>query len=241
VLTTEQSTEVAEEDEDHRTLGPEVPEPAWQSSRVGKLQVSQLLEVHRRTLWDNGGMTQTQPKSFRRMDESTAEQWAVIGTESFKNQDRVAERVLGMLRSLSEITDGFAVDQLTHCLQTATRAERAGADDEVVIASLCHDVGKAVSVPNHPRIAAEILRPYVRDEVHWMIEVHQDFQGRHYYHHFGGDPNAREQYKGQPSYELAERFADEWDQAAFDPDYDTLPLEHFEPRLRKLFANPKSL
>ena len=47
--------------------------------------------------------------------------------------------------------------------------------------SLCHDIGKAVSVPNHPRIAAEILRPYVRDEVQWMIQVHQDFQGRHYY------------------------------------------------------------
>ena len=232
---------MAEEDEDHRTFGPEVPEPARLPGGVGKLQVSQLLEVHRGTLWDNGGMTQTQTQSFRRMDESTAEQWAVIGAESFKNQDRVAERVLAMLQSLSEITDGFAVDQLTHCLQTATRAERAGADDEVVIASLCHDVGKAVSVPNHPRIAAEILRPYVRDEVHWMIEVHQDFQGRHYYHHFGGDPNARDQYKGHPSYELAQRFADEWDQAAFDPDYDTLPLEHFEPRLRELFGNPKSL
>jgi predicted HD phosphohydrolase len=241
VLTAEQSTEVAEEDEDQRTFGPEVPEPARLPGGVGKLQVSQLLEVHRGTLWDNGGMTQTQTQSFRRMDESTAEQWAVIGAESFKNQDRVAERVLAMLQSLSEITDGFAVDQLTHCLQTATRAERAGADDEVVIASLCHDVGKAVSVPNHPRIAAEILRPYVRDEVHWMIEVHQDFQGRHYYHHFGGDPNARGQYKGHPSYELAQRFADEWDQAAFDPDYDTLPLEHFEPRLRELFGNPKSL
>jgi predicted HD phosphohydrolase len=244
VLTAEESTEVAEEDEDHRTVGPEVPEPAWLPGGVGKLQVSQVLEIHRRTLWDNGDMTQTQqtpPQSFRRMDESTAEQWAVIGKDSFENQDRVAERVLAMLRSLSEITDGFAVDQLTHCLQTATRAERAGADDEVVVASLCHDVGKAVSVPNHPRIAAEILRPYVRDEVHWMIEVHQDFQGRHYYHHFGGDPNAREQYNGHPSYELAERFADEWDQAAFDPDYDTLPLEHFESRLRKVFANPKSL
>ena len=141
--------------------------------------------------------------------------------------------------SLADITDGFAVDQLTHCLQTATRAERAGADDEVVIASLCHDIGKAVSVPNHPRIAAEILKPYVRDDVYWMILVHQDFQGRHYYHHFGGDPNARDQYQGHPAFELAERFADEWDQAAFDPDYDTLPLEHFEPRLRELFAQPE--
>ncbi|HZQ86651.1 MAG TPA: HD domain-containing protein, partial [Acidimicrobiales bacterium] len=107
--------------------------------------------------------------SFTRMDESTAEQWAVIGAETFKNQDRVAERVLGMLRSLDEITDGFATDQLTHCLQTATLAERAGADDEVVVAALCHDVGKAISVPNHPRIAAEILKPYVRDEVYKMI------------------------------------------------------------------------
>jgi predicted HD phosphohydrolase len=186
-------------------------------------------------------MTQTETQSFRRMDESTADQWAVIGTESFKNQSRVADRVLGMLESLADITDGFAVDQLTHCLQTATRAERAGADDEVVIASLCHDVGKAVSVPNHPRIAAEILKPYVRDDVYWMILVHQDFQGRHYYHHFGGDPNARDQYQGHAAYELAERFADEWDQAAFDPDYDTLPLEHFEPRVRELFGNPKSL
>jgi predicted HD phosphohydrolase len=179
--------------------------------------------------------------SFRRMDESTAEEWAVIGAETFSRQERVGDRVLGMLESLAEISDGFAVDQLTHCLQTATRAERAGADDEVVIASLCHDIGKAVSVPNHPRIAAEILRPYVRDDVYWMVLVHQDFQGRHYYHHFGGDPDARDQYEGHAAYELAERFADEWDQTAFDPDYDTLPLEHFEPRLRELFRHPTSL
>ena len=173
--------------------------------------------------------------TFTRMDESTAEQWGVIGAESYANRGRVPETVLAMLRSLADITDGFAVDQLTHSLQTATMAERAGADDEVVVAALCHDIGKAVSVPNHPRIAAEILRPYVRDEVRWMIEVHQDFQGRHYYAHFGGDPNARDQYQGHESFALAERFADEWDQQAFDPDYDTLPLEHFEERVRAVF------
>lgn len=176
------------------------------------------------------------------MDESTAEQWAVIGVETAQNQGRVAERVLDMLRSLADITDGFATDQLTHCLQTATRAERAGADDEVVVASLCHDIGKAVSVPNHPEIAAAILKPYVRPEVHTMILVHQDFQGAHYYHHFGGDPNAREQHRNRLSpeeWELAERFADEWDQTSFDPDYDTLPLEHFEPKVRQVFAAAK--
>lgn len=179
--------------------------------------------------------------TFTRMDESTPEQWAVIGKETYRNQPRVAESVLAMLQSLATITDGFATDQLTHCLQTATLAERAGADDEVVVAALCHDVGKAVSVANHPAIAAEMLRPYVRAEVYEMIRIHQDFQGRHYYANFGMDPDAREQHRATltaEQYALAERFADEWDQVAFDPDYDTLPLEHFETRLRAVFARP---
>ena len=181
------------------------------------------------------------PAALTRMDTSTAEQWSVIGQETMEHQGRVAESVLAMLRSLAAITDGFAVDQLTHCLQTATLAERAGADDEMVVASLCHDIGKAISVMNHPQISAAILKPYVRDDVYQVILVHQDFQGRHYYHHFGGDPDAREQYRGAPWFDKAEQFADEWDQLAFEPDYDTLPLEHFEPRVRAVFGAPHSL
>jgi predicted HD phosphohydrolase len=180
--------------------------------------------------------------TFTRMDESTAEQWAVIGAETAKNQGRVADRVLMLLESLSDITDGFATDQLTHCLQTATLAEKAGADDEVVVAALCHDIGKSISVPGHPGIAAAILKPYVRDEVYKMILVHQDFQGRHYYHHFGGNPDAREQHRETltpEEFELAARFADEWDQVAFDPDGPTEPLEHFEPLVRQVFGQAK--
>jgi len=175
--------------------------------------------------------------TFTRMDVSTAEQWGVIAQATIDNQPRVADRILEMLRGLAGITDGFAVDQLTHALQTATLAERAGADDQVVVASLCHDIGKYVSVANHPRIAAEILRPYVRDEVCWMIAVHQDFQGKHYFHHLGGDPTAREAHRDHASFELARSFADEWDQIAFDPGYDTLPLEHFEDRVRAVFEH----
>ena len=99
-------------------------------------------------------------------------------------------------------------------------------------------------MPNHPRIAAEILRPYVRDEVFKMILVHQDFQGRHYYHHFGGDPAAREKHRetlDRRGVRARGQFADEWDQIAFDPDYDTLPLEHFEPLAREVFATPHML
>jgi predicted HD phosphohydrolase len=174
--------------------------------------------------------------TFTAMDVSTREEWLEIGRQTAENQPRVAERVLGLLRSLAELQDGFVTDQLTHSLQTATLAERAGADDEVVVAALCHDIGKAISVANHPAIAAAILKPYVRPDVHFMIEAHQDFQGKHYYAHFGQDPNAREKYRGNPAFELAERFADEWDQKAFDPAYDTLPLEHFEPKVRAVFS-----
>jgi predicted HD phosphohydrolase len=179
--------------------------------------------------------------SFTRMDQSTADEWAVIGAETYKDQPVVAEHVLDLLRSLEAIVGGFNVDQLTHSLQTATRAERAGASNEMIVASLCHDVGKAISIPNHPRIAAEILRPYVSDETYHVIRTHQDFQGRHYYHHFGGDPNARDQYQGEPWFAQGERFADEWDQTSFDDAYPTEPLEHFEPLVRELFATPHLL
>ena len=114
----------------------------------------------------------------------------------------------------------------------------------MVVASLCHDIGKAISVPGHPQIAAAILKPYVRPEVHKMILVHQDFQGAHYYHHFGGDPNAREKHRDAltaEEWKLAEQFADEWDQKAFDPDYDTLPLEHFEDRVRTRLRQRQAL
>ena len=175
------------------------------------------------------------------MDESTAAQWQTIVVETMEQQPRVAESVLAMLASLERITDNFAVDQLVHSLQTATRAEEAGASDEVVVASLCHDIGKAVSVMNHPRIAAEILRPYVGEDTYRMIDAHQDFQGRHYYEFIGLDPNARDQHKGASWYGLAEQFADDWDQISFDPDYPTKPLAHFEPMVREVFGSFTSL
>jgi predicted HD phosphohydrolase len=179
--------------------------------------------------------------TFTRMDRSTRADWDQIAHESVDAWALVPDRILELLRSLEQITSGFAVDQLAHALQTATRAERAGADDDVVVAALCHDIGKAISEPNHPAVAAALLAPYVREDVAWMIEVHQDFQGRHYFAHLGKDPDARDRHRAHPAYGLAERFADEWDQTAFDPDYDTLPLEHFEPLVRRMFAAPRRI
>lgn len=171
------------------------------------------------------------------MDESTTDQWQQIVVETIDYEQGMPDRVLEMLRALEDITVGFAVNQLVHSLQTATRAEEAGASTEVVVASLCHDIGKSISVMNHPRVAAEILRQYVSDDTYHMILAHQDFQGRHYYEVIGQDPNAREKYIGEPWYALAEQFADDWDQTSFDPGYPTKPLSHFEPMVREVFGS----
>ncbi len=177
--------------------------------------------------------------TFTRMDSSSASDWAEIARQTAANQGRVAETILTMLRSLSAITDGFATDQLTHCLQTATLAEKAGADDEVVMAALCHDIGKAVSVANHAAIGAEMLKPYVRPDLYQILKVHQDLQGRHYYEFFGLDPNQRDAYRDEPWFALAEQFTDDWDQVAFDPEGETFPLEHFQDRVRSVFATAR--
>lgn len=173
---------------------------------------------------------------FTRMDQSTAAEWMNIGREVAKRQAQMPALIKSMLLQLEEQVDGFETNQLVHALQTATRAVRDGADEELIVAALCHDIGKVISVVNHPAIAAEILKPYVSRETYEIIRTHQDFQGRHYYALMGKDANARDQYRNEPWYALAERFTDEWDQASFDPHYDTLPLEYFEPMINRVFS-----
>jgi len=177
--------------------------------------------------------------SIKRMDEADLADWTEVGRRLRAEQENVGPRILAMLRSLEGQTSGFAVNQLDHGLQTASRAERAGADDEVVVSALCHDIGKTVSVPNHPAIGAEIIRPYVRPDCYWVVRTHQDFQGRHYYELLGRDPDERAKYVDEPWFDLAVAFTDEWDQRSFDPDYETLPLEHFTERVLRIFAEPR--
>jgi predicted HD phosphohydrolase len=180
--------------------------------------------------------------AFTRMDQSTPDDWSLITTECRARQAHTADAALGMLQSLRGLELGMAVDQLTHCLQTATRAERDGADDELIVAAALHDAGKALSLSNHSGIAAEFLAPYVRPAVRLAVLAHSDFEKRYYRGAFGADPTARKHWKAKMSaadFAMAERFADEWDQQAFDPAYDTLPLEHFEPMVRKVFASAR--
>ena len=173
---------------------------------------------------------------FTRMDQSTTAEWINIGGEVAKRQAQMPTLIKSMLRQLEAQVDGFATNQLVHALQTATRAVRDNASEELIVAALCHDIGKVISVINHPALAAEILKPYVARETYEIIRTHQDFQGRHYYALMGLNPEARSQYVHESWYPLAEKFTDEWDQTSFDPNYDTLPLEYFEPMLDRVFS-----
>src|SRR4030095_12732679 len=175
--------------------------------------------------------------SFTRMDQGKIEDWMKIGQAVSQRQSSMPSIIKSLLLQLEPQVDGFAINQLQHCLQTATRARRAGASEEMIVAALCHDIGKVISVENHPAIAAEILKPYISRETYEIVRTHQDFQGRHYYALMGKDPEARRQYAGEPWYELACVFTDGWDQTSFNPEYDTLPLAHFEPMIERVFSS----
>ena len=145
-----------------------------------------------------------------------------------------------MLAQLAQQRDGMAIDQLQHSLQTATRALRDGASEELIVAALCHDIGTSISYDNHAGIAAEILRSYVSRDVCEIVLTHQHFQRAHYHAQFGRNTEARRRYSKKPWFRAAERFSDEWDQRAFDPSYETLPLEYFASLIDSIFEAPRN-
>jgi predicted HD phosphohydrolase len=178
-------------------------------------------------------MTDTvQRARFKRFDESTAEDWAAIAPQLNVTQSLVPARVIDLMSALKTDHGGFPVDRLEHSLQTATRAERDGRDEEYVLCALIHDIGDTLAPLNHPSIAADILKPFVSEANHWMVQQHGIFQGYYFWHHIGLDRDAREQYRDSPYFEYTEEFCAKYDQTAFDTDYKSEPLEHFEPLIR---------
>ena len=183
----------------------------------------------------------TKPRAkFHSMDEGTKADWDIIATEAMYAAVGLPDRVLDHLRLLGGDYGGFAVDRLEHSLQTATRAQRAGRDDEYVFCALLHDIGDTLGSFNHADIAAAVVKPFVSEQNHWMVEKHGIFQGYFFFHHLGLDRDFREQFRGNEYFDYTAEFCAEYDQPAFDPAYDTMPLEHFEPLLRQMMAAPRS-
>lgn len=173
---------------------------------------------------------------FRHMKDGSQADYELLDRYERQHAAALPDRILDTLRALDGSLDGYRVSRLEHSLQTATRAENDGADEELVFAALLHDIGDMLAPENHSQFAASVIRPYVREEVSWIVEHHGVFQMYYYAHHVGGDRNAREAYRDHPWFEACAHFCERWDQASFDPDYPTLPLEHFEPLVRRIFA-----
>jgi len=184
--------------------------------------------------------TEARPRAaFHAMTEGTKEDWDKIAIGSIELASGLPDRVLAHLRQLGGDYGGFAVDRLEHSLQTATRADRAGRDDEYVFCALIHDIGDLLGSLNHADVAAAIIKPFVSEQNHWMVEKHAIFQGYYFFHHLGLDRDMREQFRGHEWFDYTAEFCQEYDQPAFDPGYDTLPLEHFDPLVRQVMTSPK--
>jgi predicted HD phosphohydrolase len=174
--------------------------------------------------------------SFIRMEDGTKEDYTYVTKLEDTYAGDVGDRILTYFRGLDQTLEGYAVTRQQHGLQTATRALQDGADEEMVVAALLHDMGDALASSNHGEFAASILRPYVSAETYWIVKHHGIFQAYYYAHHLGGDRNARDRYKDHPCYQATVDFCHNWDQASFDPDYDSMTLEEFEPMVRRIFA-----
>jgi len=172
------------------------------------------------------------------MQDATADDYRIVGEHGARFMAALSERVLDHLRLLAGDTGGYAVDRLTHSLQTATRAHRDGRGEDYVVCALLHDIGDTLASFNHAELAATILHPFVSEQLHWIVQQHGIFQGYYFFEHLGLDRNMRDRFRSHPWFRDCEEFCALYDQNSFDPGYDTAPLAFFEPMVRRVFSAP---
>ena len=176
------------------------------------------------------------------MKDGTKEDYLLLDKHEKKYVEGTADRILKFMSGLTETLEGYQVSRLEHSLQSATKALKAGEDEEMIVAALLHDIGDELAPMNHSEYAASILKPYVSEKTHWIIEKHGEFQMYYYAHHLGGNRNKRDDYKDHKYYNDTINFCEKYDQNSFDPNYKSLPLEFFRPIVKKIFSRkPYSL
>ncbi|WP_395175364.1 HD domain-containing protein [Roseibium alexandrii] len=174
--------------------------------------------------------------SFTQMKDGTKEDYDLLAEAEKPFHTATADRILAELKRQGEDTmTGYKITRMEHGLQSATRALRESADIDWVVGALLHDIGDGLAPQNHDRFSAEVIRPFVRDEVAWVVEHHGIFQTLYYAKHYNWDENARDRFKDHPHFQACADFCERWDQASFDPDYKSETLETFEPMVREVF------
>ena len=173
---------------------------------------------------------------FKQMKEGSKEDYLLLNKLEKKFIEGTADRVLKTMQGLTSSLVGYQINRLEHSLQTATRALKEKASDEMIVAALLHDIGDELAPNNHAEFAAAILKPYVSEKTTWIVEKHGIFQMYYYAHHLGFNKNERDKYKGHKYYPATAEFCEKWDQISFDPNYKSLLLKEFEPYVKKIFS-----
>ena len=173
---------------------------------------------------------------FTQMKDGTKEDYLLLEKHEKKYIEGTADRLIKFMSGLSNTLEGYQITRLEHSLQSATRALNDKASDEMVVATLLHDIGDELAPLNHSEYAAALLKPYVSEKTHWIIEKHGEFQMYYYAHHLGGNRNQRDKYKGHKYYKDTVDFCENWDQKSFDPNFKSLPLKEFESMVKKIFS-----
>ena len=174
--------------------------------------------------------------SFVQMKDGTKEDYLLLNKHEKKFIENTAERIIKFMSGLTKTLEGYKINRLEHSLQTATRALNDKADDEMIVAALLHDIGDELAPLNHSEYAAAVLKPYVSEKTHWIIEKHGEFQMYYYAHHLNGNKNQRDKYKDHKYYKDTVNFCENWDQKSFDPNFKSLSLQEFEPFVKKIFS-----
>ena len=112
---------------------------------------------------------------------------------------------------------------------------RDNASEEMIVAALLHDIGDEIAPLNHSELAASVLKPFISEKTRWIVEKHGLFQAYYYNRYYKKNRNLRDKYKGHEFYEDTINFYHKWDQASFDPNYDTILLDDFIPLVGKIF------
>ena len=179
--------------------------------------------------------------SFTRMEDGTKADYELLDRLEQGYIGELPDRLLAALAGLKHSFTGYKVTRYEHSLQSASRAHRDGRDEEYVVTALLHDIGDELAPYSHGEMTAAVLRPFVSPELCWIVKHHGVFQSYYYAHHSGGDRNARDRYRDHEWFDACAEFCERYDQNCFDPDYESLQLEFFEPMLRRVFAEPRYL
>ena len=172
---------------------------------------------------------------FIEMKDGDKEDYELLAKFEDKYIEGTADRVIRILKSLESSLGGYQVSRLEHSLQAASRALRDQAEEEMVVAALLHDIGDEIAPLNHSEISAAVLRPFVSEKTHWIVQKHGLFQSYYFNHHYGHDRNLRDKFKDHPFFESTLNFCSRWDQNSFDPNYDRLDLKEFNPMVYRIF------